>query len=760
MARTTPLINNFTGGELSPLMAGRTDLKGYFFSCRVMKNAHPWPHGPVTRRAGTYYVATCKTPAKKARTISFSYSTEQAYILELGDQYLRVYKDGGQVMSGASPYEISTPYLEADLFAIRTVQSADTMYLVHPSYAPRKLTRTGHTAWTLATVDFAWGPFLDQNTDAAKTLTASALTGTGVTLTAVGHTPFTANHVGSVWKITADKAVATAHSGTGAGTALAAIAGQSVLFHLSGAWAGTVTLERSFDAGATWVAYAAFTANTSFELVSLQATSYRWNCTAHSSGTCDSRLTLLDQSGYVKVTGYTSTSVVTVTVVEDLPTTAAADKWAEGAWSAVRGYPAAVGFFEQRLTAAGSPHQPDTIWASQIDDYENFQTGSLDSDAWAYTLASEQVNAVHWLSRTSALHAGTAGGEWRLASTDAATAITATNPPDARQHTSHGSAKVQAVKIGSAVAFLERAGTQLDRGRRLRTISYDLQSDAYRAPAVSEKASHLLVAGITDMAWAADPMPVLWMVRSDGALVGMTYDEDNGIYAFHEHTTADGTDLFEAVATIPGTDRTEVWVVVKRYVNGAWTRYVEQFQAMLADDGDLADAFYLDCGYTYNSTATTTISGLDHLEGETVDILADGAVHPQRTVDSGAITLARSASKVHVGLAFPARVQTLRLEAGAAAGTAQGKRKKIHRLTVRLHNSLGLKVGADFTTMDEVPFRFGSDPMDAAPPLFTGDIEVALPGSWDKDGYICLANDQPLPFTLVAIGAVETTSDY
>jgi hypothetical protein len=115
---------------------------------------------------------------------------------------------------------------------------------------------------------------------------------------------------------------------------------------------------------------------------------------------------------------------------------------------------------------------------------------------------------------------------------------------------------------------------------------------------------------------------------------------------------------------------------------------------------------------------------------------------------------------VHVGLAFPARVQTLRLEAGASAGTAQGKRKKIHRLTVRLHNSLGLKVGADFTTMDEVPFRFGSDPMDAAPPLYTGDIEVALPGSWDKDGYICLANDQPLPFTLVAIGAVETTSDY
>jgi hypothetical protein len=214
------------------------------------------------------------------------------------------------------------------------------------------------------------------------------------------------------------------------------------------------------------------------------------------------------------------------------------------------------------------------------------------------------------------------------------------------------------------------------------------------------------------------------------------------------------------VATIPGSDRTEVWVIVKRTINGTVTRYVEQFQAMLPDSGALADAFYLDCGYTYDAAATTTISGLSHLEGETVAILADGAVHPDRTVASGAITLAWSASTVHVGLSYAARLQTMRLEAGASAGTAQGKRKKIHRLTVRLHRSLGMKVGGDFTTMDEVAFRYGSDPMDAAPPLFTGDVDVALPGTWDRDGYVCLENDQPLPFTVVAIGAVETTSDY
>jgi len=152
------MLAAFNAGEVSPLLDARVDLEWYFKACRTQLNAIPLPQGPVTRRPGFQHVAEVKTSSSATRLIPFEFSTTQAYIIEAGHQYFRFYKDKAQILSGMSAYEIASPYAAGDLAKLKWTQSADTLYLTHPGYAPRKLTRTGHTSWTLSTISFTAAP--------------------------------------------------------------------------------------------------------------------------------------------------------------------------------------------------------------------------------------------------------------------------------------------------------------------------------------------------------------------------------------------------------------------------------------------------------------------------------------------------------------------------------------------------------------------------------------------------------------------------
>src|SRR5210317_92015 len=171
MARVAVQLTNFTGGELSPRLDGRNDLAKYPTGCKTLENMIVYPHGNAARRSGTQFVAEVKDSSKETRLIPFEFSTTQTYMLEFGDQYIRFYKDNGQILSGGSAYEISSPYLESELFDIKYAQSADVMYLCHPNHPVKKLARTGHTSWTLTSVDFKNGQFMDHNIE-TTTLTA------------------------------------------------------------------------------------------------------------------------------------------------------------------------------------------------------------------------------------------------------------------------------------------------------------------------------------------------------------------------------------------------------------------------------------------------------------------------------------------------------------------------------------------------------------------------------------------------------------
>jgi len=752
MARVAVQLTNFTGGELSPRLDGRNDLNKYASGCKTLENMIVYPHGSAARRSGTQFTAEVKDSSKKTRLIPFEFSTTQTYMMEFGNQYIRFYKDNGQILEGdktisgatqANPvvitatghsydngdeisitgvagmtelnnkrylvankttntfeitnvdgtningtgftaytsggvanrvYEISTPYLTAELFDIKFAQSADVMYITHPNHEVEKLSRTGHTSWTLADVDFTDGPYLDNNITTTTLNPGSHTVGTGVSV------------------------VASATTGINGGSGfLATDVGRLIRF----------------------------------------------------------------RDGYMKVTARADTTNITVEIIEDLGSATASTDFALGSFSDTTGHPTCVTFFEQRLVFAGTTDQPQTLFFSKSGDYENMNENRggtvADDDAIIYTIASNQVNAIRFMTATRTLIVGTAGGEFTVSGGGTDVAITPTNILIKKQ-SNHGAANVDAIAAGNATLFLQRAK------RKIRELAYNFDVDGYLAPDMTILAEHITEGGITQMAYQQEPNQIVWMTRDDGELIGLTYQREQQVTAWHRQifggSFSSGNAVCESVAVIPTDDAEyQVYVIVKRTINSVTRRYVEYLNGFDFTETDNTTFNFLDSQLDYNGSATTTITGLDHLEGQTVSILADGSTHPDKTVSSGAITLDRSSTKVKVGLAFTSLLQTMRLDAGAANGTSQGKTKRIYDISLRLFESVGVEVGPDLSNMERIPFRSSADAMDTAIPVFTGDKEIEFRGNYETDGFIFVRQTQPLPLTVLSLYPNLVTND-
>ena len=853
MARVAAQLTNFTGGELSPRLDGRNDLTKYSSSCKRLENFIVYPHGAAARRSGTTFVAEVASSANKTRLIPFEFSTTQTYMLEFSNLKIRVYKDDGSVLEGdktitgitqANPavvtasshgysngdevlisgvsgmtevngkrflvadkttntfelqdkdgvdinsssftayssggvsnkvFEITTPYTTAQLFDLKFAQSADVMYITHPSHEVEKLSRTGHTSWTLTDVDFTKGPMQDANTTDTTLNPGATAVGTGVSL------------------------AASATTGINGGSGF-----------------------QSTDVG---------------------------------------RFVFL-HSGYAKITGVTDTTNATIEILTTLSASTATADWRLGAFSDTTGHPSCVTFFEQRLVFAGTTNQPQTIFFSKSGDYENMDAnigGTVaDDDAIIYTIASNQVNAIRFMTATRTLIIGTAGGEFTVSGGGTDSAITPTNILIKKQ-SNHGAANVDSIAVGNATLFLQRAK------RKLRELAYNFDVDGYIAPDMTILAEHITEGGLTQLAYQQEPNQIIWGVRSDGELVGLTYQREQQVTAWHRHifggrfgnatitvtdyaniadgtrivfTKADGTTttftsatsatsgkfhttssnnqtatnlktlidadsdftatvssnvvtitetsplstgfltiksldddvrlaktdegkaVCESISVIPTDDSEyQTWVIVKRTINGATRRFVEFINNFDFTETDNTTFNFLDSALAYSGSAVTTISGLDHLEGQTVSILADGATHPDKTVSSGSITLDRSATNVKVGLAYKSILQTMRLDAGSQNGTSQGKTKRIYEITIRLYESIGVEVGESLSNMERIPFRTSSDPMDEGIPVFTGDKAVEFRGNYDTDGFIFVRQTQPLPLTILSLYPELQTND-
>jgi hypothetical protein len=708
--------------------------------------------GGVVRRSGTRFVRALADQNSPSRLIPFIFSTEQAYVLEFSNLVLRIYRNEGAVLNGgtaitgffqsnpavieavghtlvdgdlvfvdgnsdvveinnrfftvtgaagntfalanedgtghtawtiggnvASVYTLAHTYTQNEIFDLTFAQSNDVLFIAHKDHAPAKLSRTGHTAWTLTDATFNDGPYLALNSSENELTPSSDVPG-AITITADntdeinGGDGFQTKDIGRYIRVNRGSA-------------------------------------------------------------------------------------LDPNNGWAIITGITSTTVVSATLkaqfgTSDRPT------WRLGAfWDG--NHPAAVSFAEGRLWWGGEPESPHAIHSSQSGNFEGYlpsdrDDGTItDASAITYFIGSNQVNNVLWMDVGRNLIVGTPGAIFPVQASSNNEPVTPTsiNVPVGSPI---GAAAVRPVRVGNVLVYVDRTKTTL------RGIKYGIEDDAFNAENLTRIASHVSSSGLEELAYQLTPDSIIWCRRGDGSIVALTYEPSEDVFAWARHKIGGsyltGDAVVESIATIPtpsgGSD--QLWMIVKRTVDGVTVRHVEFMEDSFGETDDIEDAFFVDSGLTYDGTAATVINGLNHLEGETVKVLADGAVVADKTVSGGSITLTTSATKVHVGLQFDSDLETLKLDTqiGSAlrgARSTQGTTKRPIRLIPLFHRTNSGKYGRSASQLDPIQFRDPSDDMNAPVPLYSGEKVLPVELGHDREAKLFFRQDEPLPFNLLSL---------
>lgn len=844
MPQARPIQSNFTGGEISPLLAMRVDTAKYVNGCKQLDNFIVMPYGGIKRRPGTIFVAAARDHTKKVKLVRFQYSTTQAYILAFSENIIRLFTPGGNVVtqtaqnitgitkanpavvtySGSDTYangdrviisgvagmtqvnnreftvanvntgantfelsgvnssaygtytsggtvaeifEITTTYSDSEVMDLRFTQSSDILYIAHRAHKTAKLVRSGALSWALSDMENVRGPWRSLNKD--ETITIKANDTDGSVDIQASASAFDSGMVGGLFKLYKPF---QANTDTEWGTA------------------------DNVSVGDIW----AYNGN-SYEITAASgspSTTDKYPVPVHLKGAIKlyksgntsqyGELTFLHKGhGIVKVTGYTSATLMSGTVYDgygytELPRelvdpamsggiganarySQATALWQEGAWSAYRGYPGVLSFFEQRLMAASSDSEPQTVWGSVSGNLTDFEEGTNDNQALNYTIASEEVENIRWIISGKQLLIGTVSGEYVMQSSSLNEAVTPKNVKISRE-SKYGSSSVEPLRIGAAVLFVQRNGDPSNNGLKIREMSYDFQSDGFQSIDLTIWAEHITGTGIVAMAHQSDPDGTVWCPRADGYIAAVTYQRDQEIVAWHRHFLGGYSDsentvppLVESIITVPGSEGEEVWMVVNRYVDGGSKRYIE-YLSTITRDTSKEDMRYLDSLIEYDGTSTTTITGLWHLIGQTVSVLGDGAKMGDFTVSStGTITLATAVTKAQIGLKYKSAMRTNDFEAGAALGSAQGQRKRMTHVVARLWRSLGGLFGSDEdSTLDEIQYRNTDDTIGVSPPLFTGDKQLKMPSAWGSEGTFYIETEGPYPLNLLGLVTDINTS--
>jgi len=714
-----PKINyaqtNFTAGELSPRIYGRFDISRYANGAKTIRNGTPTIQGGVKRRAGTRWYAEVKDSTKEVRLVPFVFNRDQAYILEFGDLYARFFDESGQILHSGSPYEIATPYSTATVAEIGYSQGADTMFIAHTSTATRRLQRFAVDNWTLTTAPFETEPFDELGERPATGLTlSSAAVGTGISATAAA-AAFLASDVGRDITYGSGRATITAYTST---TVVTVSVTQE--FGSTSSASGEWVIESSPQTTCTPSAK-----DPVGQTVTLTLSAAGWRST-------DVGKYVKVNRGLAKITAHTSATVVSAQIraVMDATIGAPAGSWSleSSVWNATNGYPGACTLYQQRLYLAGSTAYPQTVWGSRIGEYLNFELGTLDDDAMQMSLSSDQINPITHIAQINALVGLTYGGEFTI-SGGVEKPIAPTNI-NVKSPSVYGCNRVRPIRAGNELLFWQRAS------RKLRALGYRFNEDTYSAPDIAVLADHLTEGGIVDMAYQHEPESIIWLVRADGVLISVTFEREQDVIAWAQHTT-DG--FFERVASIPAEDGSDhAWVVVRRTINGATKRYIERMDADLNTDSTITGA---------NPAGATVWTGLDHLEGKTVDVVADGVALNTQVVTGGQITIERAAYAVEIGLHYKTTVVTLTPEIAGAEGTIQAAALRSSRVILRFLDTVGCKLNGD-----PIPFRqFGAGVLDSAVTPFTGDMDVTSLGFAKGLAELTIEQDQPYPWHLLAV---------
>lgn len=764
--------SSFAGGEIAPELHGRVDLAKYKISCKTLRNFLPSPRGPAYNRPGTYYVAGTKHDNKQSRLVPFVPSSTASYVLEFGDQYVRFYKEGSQILSGGNPYEVATPYLEADLPNLKFARSADTLYIVHPDHAPRTLQRISDDNWTLSLYAFKNGPFMFPNADTAKVMSQDV--DGGGSFLSTNFDIFDPGHVGAQFQITQFVDADILHgskSSTGVISYTTEVSGgyHTLVFNpisslacgggwrfrTHGTWTGKVALQKSFDDGVTWQNIQIFCSQSdvNFDTFGTESVAdnngnpfaIRANVISWTSGTVivDLSADAFEVFTTVTVTSYDGPRKVYATMDSIFNPTSL---WAEGSWSTYRGWPSAVGFFQDRLVFGATKTEPQTAWFTKTSNYVDFGRSIplVDSDGITINLQSRQVNPIVTIAASLNTCVFFTGFSYWSVTSDSGGGITPTSIASKLQE-NRGINGVDPVTIGNRLLFID------GRGATIRDIEYQYLSDRYQSENISLSADHLFRGyTIVDMAYQQTPDSILWMVRSDGKLVSLTYLREQEVLAFARHDTGPaGGHSFESICTIPGTGVDEVWFIVLR----GSKRFVERM-LLRTQSTDPADQYFVDCGIGYSGAPTAALSGYDHLNGFAAIVNTEGFVLPEQTVSGGIVELDASRSKAQVGLSYTCDLETLNPEFPMQDGTLQGRKYQINKAVFRYYNTVGGYVGSDFDDLDATDMRTHLFPaIDAATPtpLFTGFDPYTIRPSYDSRDHVAYRQTDPMPVTILSI---------
>lgn len=603
MPKSAPIITAFNAGEFSPLLAGRPDLKYYRNGCRRMRNFVPTVQGPARRRAGTRFVAEVKDSTVRTWLRRFEFNVEQAYILEFGHLYIRFFSNHGVV---GAPFEVVTPYTAADLisdqgtFNLRFVQSGDVLYIVHPDHKPQKLTRTGAATFTLAPLDQTGGPFKDMDPDETTTVWASANTG-AITLNASAAI-FQTGHIGSLFYMQQKDVDAVTQWETGVAIGGAGQVRKSDGKNYTSLNAATTgTVRPTHSRGAKYDGNAGV----------------QWQFNDAGYGWC--RIDAVGGGG----------TTANATVLSRIPDNAvgaanATTRWAHGAWSGVEGWPDYVTFFKERLVFARSRKG----WGSVAGDFEDFRDrddgGLVTADmAITFDITSDRANRIEWLAPSdTALLVGTAGDESAVSEITNTEAFGAGNIAVKKQ-TEHGSKRVPVVRVGDSILFAQKSGRKI----RIMKLAESVET-RYIANDATILAEHVTAGGIVDMVYQQEPDTIVWVITSAGRLVGFTFNQEQDVRGWHPHRIGGFADsnhyefaAVESLATIPAPagNRDELWMIVRRTINGTVRRYVEWVEYGDEEGDDPEAAFYVDSGLSLNNSMAfdlTPGAGAD-IEGTT-----------------------------------------------------------------------------------------------------------------------------------------------
>ena len=763
----------FAAGELSPSASARTDIARYYTGLKLCRNFMVMPYGGVRNRAGTRLVAEVKDSTKRCRLIPFQFNDVQTYVLAFGDLNMRVIKDGGQVLYSSGPnvglpFELAVPYTQNDLALLNFTQSADVMTFAQPVYKPRELNRLAHDNWTTAEINLA------PRIAAPASATAVSGGGTGVAQT---------------WRY---QVTAVLDDGNTLDESLPATSN---------------TITSHADVASATITWAAVTGATYYIVYKDNAGAGIYGFIGRATGT-----TFTDQN-------------ITATKTDTPPN-------GNDPFVGTGNYPGAVVYYQQRLIFAGSDLKPQTVWTSKTGLFKNFgySVPNKDDDAITFTLSSNKVNRVRHLLGLRKLIALTTGAEFTIAGGDTGlSAKTVQASPEGYD----GSSIVPPVVVGNSAVYVQA------RGNRVSSFGYSLNADGFAADDLTLFSAHLFKGKeLTSVAYQKVPDSIVWYVRDDGVLLGMTYVPEQQLVGWHWHDT-DG--FVESIACIPEGQEDVLYLVVRRNINGVQKRFIERMASRQISS--IEDAFFVDCGLTYdgrnadasktmtlsggttwgfpevvtmtavghapftvgsigvnyslkavvtdaNDDQTTeivrvevvgytstsvvtvklliicpeslrgapvskwarqvkTLSGLGHLEGKTVSILADGSVHPQRVVSGGSIALQEAAGIAHVGLQYTSDMETLDLELKNANETVQDKKIAVTGLTVRVEESRGIFAGKDKNHLYECK----TDRDEYEPPieLLTGQAEIPISNDWLGKGRVFIRQTDPLPLSVLAV---------